>query len=81
MIVDGPPEEHFKEIATIYKTQIVELIGVIKDLIVPWFPEAIKIVDVLFADLLHWIPEPYNGEIRGVANVTGLPLGEVVLVS
>ncbi|KAI6181711.1 N-acylethanolamine-hydrolyzing acid amidase [Aphelenchoides besseyi] len=77
--LDDPPEEHFKEIATAYKKQIVSLIGVVKDLIVPWFPEALNIIDVLFADLLNWIPQPYNGEIRGVANVTGLPLGQVVL--
>jgi acid ceramidase len=77
--LDGPAEDHFKEIATIYSTQINGLIGVIKDLITPWFPEALKIVDVLFEDLLLWIPEPYNSEIRGIANVTNMPLGEVVL--
>jgi hypothetical protein len=46
--LDAPPEEHFKEIATAYSKNINDLIGVVKDLIVPWFPEAIKIVDILF---------------------------------
>ncbi|KAI6241831.1 N-acylethanolamine-hydrolyzing acid amidase [Aphelenchoides fujianensis] len=77
--LDDPPREHFKEIATAYKDQIVGLIQVVKDLITPWFPDALKIANVLFEDLLEWIPEPYNSEIRGVADVTGLPLGQVVL--
>jgi len=77
--LDDPPKEHFQEIAQVYKQNINDLIGVVKDLIVPWFPEALKIIDILFEDMLLWIPEPYNSEIRGIAEVVDMPVGEVVL--
>jgi len=77
--LDADPKHRWDEIAGKYKTQIAELIGVVENLILPIFPEALQIVDIMFADLNKHIPDPYQSEIIGISDVTGIPLGRVVL--
>ncbi|KAH7728576.1 CRE-ASAH-1 protein [Aphelenchoides avenae] len=77
--LDADPKHRWDEIAGKYKTEIAELIGVVENLILPIFPEALQIVDIMFADLNKHIPDPYQSEIIGISDVTGIPLGRVVL--
>jgi acid ceramidase len=77
--LDAAPSVRFKEIAATYKANIAELIGVIENLLLPILPEALQIVDRLFADLNKHIPDPYHSELIGIANATDIPLGRIVL--
>lgn len=70
------PEDRWTAIVEPRKEQLAELIDVIKEII----PEkVINVVDMALASIIDRLPEPYSGEIKGIATATGLPLGEAVL--
>jgi acid ceramidase len=77
--LDSAPHDRWTHIATQYKSQIFELIGVLKDLILPIFPDALAIVDEAFGALNEKLPQPYRDEITGISDATEIPLGEIVL--
>ncbi|GMS99922.1 hypothetical protein PENTCL1PPCAC_22097, partial [Pristionchus entomophagus] len=77
--LDDPPKERFKQIATDYKDNIKELIDKIKWLIVPTHPNALKFVDDILGGMDGKIAEPYQDEIKGISDASGIPLGEIVL--
>lgn len=80
--LDLPPEERWREIATAYKKPIKDLIDFIKEFVVEFSPKFKKIVDIIDNDMpsiAYTLPAPYNGEIIGIANATGINLGEIVL--
>ncbi|CAI4228149.1 unnamed protein product [Auanema sp. JU1783] len=77
--LDAPPSERWVEISKHYEKQIGELIGVLINLITPIFPDALDIVDLLGADLIHGIPQPYRDEIKSIATTTKVPLGQIVV--
>jgi acid ceramidase len=78
--LDQPADQRWNEVATDYSDKIRELIGVIKNFTVPFFQD--KLIDWIDNNLDLWdnrLPEPYASELRGMARVTGVPLGEIVL--
>lgn len=77
--LDADPYTRFNEISSIYKQNIHDLIGVLKDLILPFFPDALTLVDSFFGDAAKHLPSPYREELNGIADTTGVPLGEIVL--
>ena len=78
--LDKPAFHRWDEVSKKYKEQITELIGVIKSLSFPFFHG--KLIQFIDRHLSSWdqrLPQPYADEIRGIANVTGIPMGEIVL--
>jgi acid ceramidase len=78
--LDKPPVERWTQIATTYAQQINDLVQGAKDFITAFLGETIvdKLVNEL-SDLDEKLPQPYADELRGIANVSGVPLGEIVL--
>ncbi|TKR95473.1 hypothetical protein L596_009639 [Steinernema carpocapsae] len=77
--LDKPPSERWTEVATAYSEQIKALIDVVKALILPIFPEAMKLVDLVFAEMNDMMPLPYRDEMINIAEASGVPLGEIVM--
>uniref|UniRef100_A0AC35TM49 Acid ceramidase-like n=1 Tax=Rhabditophanes sp. KR3021 TaxID=114890 RepID=A0AC35TM49_9BILA len=77
--LDADPYHRWDEISGIYADNINGLLGVIKDLILPIFPDALPFIDTLFADIGEKLPNPYREEIHGIADVTGIPIGQIVM--
>lgn len=78
--LDQPPAERWKEVAGKYKQEIVDLIGVVKQLSFPFFHG--KLIQWVDRHLSPWnerLPQPYQDEIKGISQVVGLPVGEIVL--
>jgi len=78
--LDEAPIARWRAIGTIYKTQITAMMQLIKNLTYPLFGE--KLINWVDTHLDSWdkkLPQPYADEIRGLAEVTGVPLGEIVL--
>lgn len=78
--LDLPPEQRWVKLATDKKQEVTNLVNVIKELATSILgPRIITYVDLLFPYLLKTLPDPYKSEIAGLANATGIPVGEVVL--
>lgn len=80
--LDLPPSQRWNQIAKIYQKEILALLAHIKEFIVdfnPKFQELIKLVDNDLGRIITTMPQPYADEMQGIANVTGAPLGEIVL--
>jgi acid ceramidase len=78
--LDKEPKERWAEIANLYKSQITDLVQTVKDFISAFAGD--KIVDFLvnyLSRLDDKLPQPYADELRGIANQTDVPLGEIVL--
>jgi acid ceramidase len=78
--LDKDPVERWGEISRAYTAQIKDLVQGAKDFITAIFGD--KIVQWVDKHLSKWddkFPQPYADELRGIANVTGVPLGEIVL--
>jgi len=74
--LDALPEERWTDIVAPMKEEMADLIGVIKELVPA---KVISFVDQYFPSIIDKLPQPYSGEIKGVAEASGLPLGEAIL--
>uniref|UniRef100_A0A8D3E471 Acid ceramidase n=1 Tax=Scophthalmus maximus TaxID=52904 RepID=A0A8D3E471_SCOMX len=76
--LDSPPSKRWDAVITEKKTHLVNMIQAIRDLANAFVPSGklIELVDPIMADTL---PSPFSEEIKGIAAVSGIPLGEVVL--
>jgi len=78
--LDKDPTERWGEVSRAYADKIKELVQGVKDFITAFFGDKIiPLVDKYLAKLDDKFPQPYADELRGIANVTGVPLGEIVL--
>jgi len=80
--LDAPPIERWKDVATVYKKQINDLLVYVKTYINETLPELaflIKLIDTKLPAMTDTLPAPYGDEMKGISQVTGLPLGEIVL--
>lgn len=80
--LDLAPGERWKELAVQFKDPIKNLVEYIKAFILEFSPALQKVLDLVDNDLgfvAYTLPAPYNEEIIGIANATGINLGEVVL--
>jgi len=77
--LDMPPKDRWTRIAAKYKNEIKDLIDTIKGLVDPIIPDAAHWIDVVFGPLDQKLPQPYADEIKGIAEATGIPLGEIVI--
>jgi acid ceramidase len=78
--LDKAPYDRWTEISQKYKGPIGDLVQSVKDFISSFVSESIvdKLINEL-GTLDGKLPQPYADEIMGISNVTGVPLGEIVL--
>ncbi|XP_041356893.1 acid ceramidase-like [Gigantopelta aegis] len=79
--LDLPPEKRWMKIAGQHKDGIKNLLRLLKEFIKDW-DNSTKIIDWVdknVGQLDKTLPYPFGGEIKGIADATGLNLGEVVL--
>uniref|UniRef100_A0A7N8WZ53 Acid ceramidase n=1 Tax=Mastacembelus armatus TaxID=205130 RepID=A0A7N8WZ53_9TELE len=79
--LDLPPSKRWAALLTDKKTELVSMIQAIKDLADAFVPSGrlIKLVDITLPLMVDTLPYPFSDEIKGIADVSGIPLGEVVL--
>jgi len=78
--LDMAPEDRWNQISNIYGPKIKELINSAKGFITAFLGEKlVGLLEELLAKLDEKFPAPYNEELKGIARVTGIPLGDIVL--
>ncbi|CAF5132321.1 unnamed protein product, partial [Rotaria magnacalcarata] len=76
--LDLPPVERWKNISTIYKPAIIDLVNYIKTFALSISPELqflISLVDTKLPAMADTLPAPYGDEMKGISQATGVPLG------
>ncbi|XP_007891004.1 acid ceramidase [Callorhinchus milii] len=78
--LDSAPHKRWNQLISDKKVEVTNLIQAIKNLANDFFPSGklIELVDKHLAPLVDTLPFPFNEEIKGIADVSGLPLGEVM---
>ncbi|XP_076877419.1 N-acylsphingosine amidohydrolase (acid ceramidase) 1a [Brachyhypopomus gauderio] len=78
--LDLPPSERWNHLMKQKKSELLSMIQAIKDLAGGFFHgQILDLVDNKLPLIVDTLPYPFNEEIKGIAVVTGVPLGEVVL--
>ena len=72
--LDTDPKDRWKKIGEIYKTEMKQAMEAIKTT-VPGF--VFELVDTFGSELDSLLPQPYSDELRGLAEVTEIPVGEL----
>lgn len=76
--LDDAPKDRWNEIGTVYKTQIQQMLDETKKTL----PEAVfALADTFGNELTSFLPPPYAEELRGLAEVTEIPVGELFLMN
>uniref|UniRef100_A0A8C5T753 Acid ceramidase n=1 Tax=Malurus cyaneus samueli TaxID=2593467 RepID=A0A8C5T753_9PASS len=79
--LDLPPSKRWDDLIRDKKTELKTVVQNIKDIANTFFPSG-KIVDIVdhkIAHLTATLPYPFNEELQGIANSSGIPLGEIVI--
>lgn len=78
--LDLPPDQRWAELATIYRTEMNDLLSLIKNITRPIFHGIlVELVDKYMPRLVDTLPYPFADEMKGIANASGIALGEVAL--
>ncbi|XP_075052699.1 acid ceramidase [Mixophyes fleayi] len=79
--LDQPPRERWLKLISDKKAPLLELIKHIRDLANSLFPSGklVDIVDKILPSLIGNLPSPFDEEMKGVADASGIPLGEIML--
>lgn len=79
--LDSAPRQRWHQVIKERKAELTNLIKAIKELALDFFPSGklIDLVDKHLAPLVDTLPFPFNEELKGIADVSGLPLGEIML--
>ncbi|XP_074650148.1 acid ceramidase-like isoform X1 [Tubulanus polymorphus] len=80
--LDLAPAERWRETLKDKTPMLKNLIAKFKEFIIDFSGGShflIDLVDKDFVVLVDTLPSPFKEEIKGIANITGIPLGEVVL--
>lgn len=76
--LDVAPTERWKEVMEAYKDEVPAMLAILKKIV----PADLVPLATLFGDALDtYIPQPYADEIRGLAVVAGLPVGDAALLN
>ncbi|XP_072481742.1 acid ceramidase [Notamacropus eugenii] len=78
--LDLPPYKRWHEVVTDKAPGLRNIVQNLKTLVNSFFPsgKVIKIVDEHLPSMLGNLPWPFEEEIKGIADVSGVPLGEVL---
>jgi N-acylethanolamine-hydrolysing acid amidase len=74
--LDDKPSQRFIKPTIEFKTELIGFIDSQRKLI---NPKAILLIEQIAARLDQLLPYPYNEEIKGISEITGIRLGDVVL--
>ncbi|XP_037546396.1 acid ceramidase [Nematolebias whitei] len=79
--LDLPPKERWAAVISDKKNYLVSMIQAIRDLADAFVPSGrlVEMVDLILPLMVNTLPNPFRDEIKGIAEVSGVPLGEVVL--
>ncbi|XP_068870038.1 acid ceramidase [Aphelocoma coerulescens] len=79
--LDLPPSKRWDDLMRDKKTELKTVVQNIKDIANTFFPsgKVVDIVDNKIAHLTATLPYPFNEELQGIANSSGIPLGEIVI--
>uniref|UniRef100_A0A663M3J4 Acid ceramidase n=2 Tax=Athene cunicularia TaxID=194338 RepID=A0A663M3J4_ATHCN len=79
--LDLPPSKRWDNLMHDKKTELKTVVQNIKDIANTFFPsgKVVDIVDNKIAHLTATLPYPFNEELQGIANSSGIPLGEIVI--
>uniref|UniRef100_A0A3Q2UAK3 Acid ceramidase n=1 Tax=Fundulus heteroclitus TaxID=8078 RepID=A0A3Q2UAK3_FUNHE len=79
--LDLPPSKRWTAVISEKKNDLVVMIQAIRDFANAFVPSGrlIELVDVALPLMVDTLPSPFNEEIKGIAAVSGVPLGEVIL--
>ncbi|XP_072920658.1 acid ceramidase isoform X2 [Hemitrygon akajei] len=79
--LDSTPRKRWNQLINDKKVELTNLIQVIKDMAIDFFPSGklIELVDKGLAPLVDTLPSPFDEELKGIADVSGVPLGEIML--
>ncbi|XP_056328124.1 N-acylsphingosine amidohydrolase (acid ceramidase) 1a [Danio aesculapii] len=78
--LDLPPSERWTQVIKDKNTELIEMVQTIKDMAKGFFHgKLINLVDKELPLIVDTLPYPFNEEIKGIAAVSGIPLGEIVL--
>ncbi|XP_003391566.2 PREDICTED: acid ceramidase-like, partial [Amphimedon queenslandica] len=75
--LDQPPEERWTEIATQYTKELKETV----EFFAKTYDELYAMLSILGGDVDKYIPDPYAGEIKGIASTTGVTAGEILFIN
>ncbi|XP_022685791.1 acid ceramidase-like [Varroa jacobsoni] len=74
--LDLPPEERWKELVALKRSEISTLQSELRNLGGNFI---VKLIDHVGPILHKTLPSPYREELQSISDLTGIPLGEVVL--
>lgn len=80
--LDLPPEQRWAELAKVKGPEMKALLEAFKEFILDWGQAAKAIINYLDSNgnkLDNTLPEPFAGEIAGLAKASGINLGEMLL--
>ncbi|KFO99390.1 Acid ceramidase, partial [Calypte anna] len=79
--LDLPPSKRWDDLMRDKKTELKTVVQNIKSIVNTFFPsgKVVDIVDNKIAHLTATLPYPFNEELQGIANSSGIPLGEIVI--
>ncbi|XP_077558208.1 acid ceramidase-like [Haemaphysalis longicornis] len=78
--LDLPPGERWAEVARAKRAEVYKMHEALKNLTLDILgPRVLDFIDSAMPKLLRSLPWPFTEEMKSLANITGLPLGEVVL--
>ncbi|CAF4167349.1 unnamed protein product, partial [Rotaria sp. Silwood2] len=76
--LDDPPMERWNQVATAFKSEIIDILAFFKAYIVEISPNLkflLELIDDKLPALADTLPAPYGDEMKGISQATGLPLG------
>ncbi|KAM7328692.1 acid ceramidase isoform X2 [Alexandromys fortis] len=78
--LDLPPYKRWHELVTDKAPMVRTIVNSIKNLVNAFVPSGkiMQMVDQKLPGLLGKIPDPFEDEMKGIADVTGIPLGEII---
>uniref|UniRef100_A0A8C1U677 Acid ceramidase n=1 Tax=Cyprinus carpio TaxID=7962 RepID=A0A8C1U677_CYPCA len=78
--LDLPPSERWTQVIKDKNTELITMVRTIKDMAKGFFNgKLVNLVDEELPLIVDTLPQPFNEEIKGIAAVSGIPLGEITL--